>query len=690
MSNPFGNYTVIGPVPGSFMAGKANESRVSTPPQTTDEEPLDPRVMWANRTGTRLKGTWEKQNAGMRRNMDLYRGIHWQGAGSRPKWKYSGKINYTFYVPEQWAAILADNKPKASYATYRRDEQPEADIMTAAWEDIYTRDEWQRKIEDAIKLSRIMRKSYLRVVYDPFARQGKGDPSLSVVSGLQVWVNEEATSVDNATLLLYEYVETLGTVYARWPRLKGRLRTPSQQGASDMDESQSILAPPASQTVNGVTTHSGPYNATPGTIGDHPSGGIVVREFWMRPRGPEAQVEVDRIVWLANNKPATTQKMLTFEGGRKEPLQTVVLDNGVVYELPMSTVEVIRYCQTVGGPKVLSAQPALRVVKRKTKVSKYPAGRRLIVVQNEVADDGANPFSHGEWPFIEVDAYRDPTKFIGISDIDQIAEMQEFLNRLYSIFLDAAILTANPIWRIPTTSDIADEDITNAPGAVQREDPLSLKIGRREKGPEMPAYLFQLLGFTISQIREISGLTEVATGGKFKGQQAAETVSMYQEAAGVRFRQGIRNVEQAIVKLGRQFAGIVAQFYTEPRMVKIRHASGIDQPVSFVGTRLTASMQMVAKSGSMLPTSPSARLNMLMEMASTPFVDIPEILRAMQEFGLIESATAMEARLERYVANPHERWKSPGLMAMFNPGPKKAAGRKKAGSRSSKRTKAMA
>lgn len=666
----------IGPRAGGYMGYRSDErgdeQQVNRNPFTRGEnERLDPLVRWAQEADSALMQAKRTYQQRMRRNRELYDGNHW--SSPRAPWKNSSVINYCAWVADQWAAVLADNKPKATFETYQLALQQEAELLTAAWDDIYERGNWQAVIEDSILMSRIEMVSYLNLTYDKFARNGEGDPLLKAISATQVDLNQEALSVDDATLLRHKYFMPMGEVLARWPHLRKYISRPMDAGDYEKRTGDSQMVPPTlTSSSTRTTVHQPPYAAPSSPPQQSCGSGVEVKEFWSRPRGPESQTKVTKIVWTADGRPSTRKKMLRFEDGHEEQLYTVVTEGNVVYELPYSDAEEMRNISSMGGLQVLSLMPALEVVTEEIKVPLFPTGRRTIIVGDYVADDGMNPFGHGQFPFIAVHAYRSRHDFYGFSDIDRIATLQEYLNRLYSLLLDAAILTSNPMWLIPTDANVADEDITNAPGAIIRGEGMLLKLARREAGPNMPAYVKDLLAFTIQQIREISGLSESATGGKFKGQQAAETVSMYQEAAGVRFRQGIRNVEQAIVKLGYQFAGIVQQFYTTPRWVKIKDAQGQEIPFSFIGADFSAPFVMKAKAGSQLPTSPSARLNLYMGLLNTPLIDMPEMWRQMQEVGMIESASQIESRMMSYMKDTSQLWKAPGLMQLLMGGQKKS------------------
>jgi hypothetical protein len=653
------------------------------PRESEDQRPLDPRVKWGNQVSERLKNDRRDDTMEMRRNRDLYRNKHWTtfGSGKRPGWKLSGVLNYCAWIVDHKAAICADNKPKVSYSTPRQEDSWQSEIMTAFFNEWYYEDHLQRKIEDAGKLAGIDKACWGVPTYDPFAREGRGGAVLRVVPGMAVYLNKEATNVDDCSVLMYEYTEAYGDIIARWRHLddKKLLRATDPEDDGNEGGGETRIQPAQSFTANGTTTHYAPYEAPQSEVQAETSNRVLVREFWTKPRGPKYDITLDALDFTVTGEVVTRPKTIEFEDGSVETLQTVITEGNIVYEVPMSTAILMQYSSSVGGLQVLDVQDAVEVVTKEVRVPLYPTGRRMVVAGGEIADDGCNPNANGKWPFFKYDANRDPTTVYGKCDIDRIASLQDCLNRIFSMVFDSAHLMANPIWRMPLNTDVADEELTNAPGAIIREDMNSLRYGKREKGPEIPAYIIPYINLIIAEIMKQAGITEMSMGGKPKGQIASETVTQFQEAANIRMRQMMRNMEQWIIDIGDYFRGIVAQYYTEERMVEVRRQTGESQHIAAIGTLLTAPMKMQAKAGSQMPTSPSARLSTVLSLMHTPAMDIPELLKNLEELGIIENETVLLKRLVKEQNDPRLRWLIPALAAP-PPGGKKKQGKKNAGS----------
>lgn len=714
------SYTIIGPAPGGFIGAQPSSD---TPDERRQRATgvTDSRVTWLLDSKSTMRRIKQDDTDRMKKNRSFYDGDQWD-TSRRPNWKISKKLNYCFWVAEQWAAIVTDNKPKAAFHVFNLSDQWQADIASAEWESWSHIRRIQQVMADCQLLASIEGCSFFRLTYDPFAPSYNGvvgDQIPKAVSAQQIFVDGRATNLDDADAFIYEYVDSVDNVLSQFPHLKGKIGIGKDVDVEDIKSAykatenvipperltplnEQSLAPGLVGDIAGTTFHTAPYGAQSAPPETASGYSVMVSEAWMKPRGPDAEIKLTVPLWTAGNEPATRKKTIdlyddpeTRSGKYAEPLKIVVMDN-LSYEVPMSIATLLQHASDhLGGPHVKMVFDSEEIITGEKRLPLYPNGRRLVVVDMEVADDGMNPFAHGMMPFTKFDSYPNPWRFFCYGDLDNIVDPQDYLNRLYSLLLDAAILTANPIIRLPIVAETADEEITNAPGAIWRETMESLRYGKRERGPDMPAYVLQLIEMTIREIQKISGLQETATGGKFKGQVSSETVSMYQEAAGLRFRKRIRNSEDGLSRIGMQFWSNICQFYTQPRLLRLRDAAGVDKSIRYIGAQMNAPMRMVAKAGAQLPTSPTARLNFLYSLFGTPFVDFQEVLRALEEAGMIDSASGYEKRtlklikdMEAAAAKGPEAmilagWQNPGMLQLIMGG---AMGGKKGSKNASGRT----
>jgi hypothetical protein len=636
--------------------------------QDRERDGLHPTVRWCRNCANVLHREKQTVTRAMQTGMNLYRGDTpwWK---DRPKWKMSTRLQEPFFVATQWTAILSDNKPRVTYNSQNPAYQRTADIATAAFYDAYAQGGWQQTIRNTILLSRIQKKAFLRLTYDKTARGGQGQAKLIPVTGEQVYVDKNAMTVPDAQVLLYETRLSYGEIVAQFPKVRAKLQRKSWENRQyDDNRAQDILSPPTSMNFPSQSGATPPYSASAGSVNNPPysaqatspdgeegTSGIKVQEFWTK---PHKTVFVPEITFSASGEPQTTPKEIEYEDGEVEAVRRVWTEGMVVYELPQSVLDLLNEAMNYGGPAVLNDTECYDVVKEHKAYPLYPEGRLTTIIDGDIlAEDRMNPL--GYVPFIPIDAYPDGVNFWGISDLDIIADPYEYEVRLVTSMLDAAHLTSNPIWRLPISSEVSDDDITNAPGSIQREDIMSLRYGKREPGPDMPNYVMQLLQYVDAKIQKLTGLNDIMMGGsKGKAQQSTDSMTMQQENAGVRFRDAAHNVEYAMQVLGEQFLQMMSRFYTTPELISIKDANGNDEPVSVLGTHFDMPLRVEAKPGSAQP-SPTARLNMLLNLLNNPkpVVDVTEIWSVLQELGVITSASALERRIERDMKNPDRSWR---------------------------------
>lgn len=644
--------------------------------QVRRSEPEPPMVKWARRCFSQLKRERAEVTEEMRRNTNVARGglPFWR---NRDPWKIRTKLNKCATVPLTWAAILTDNRPTVHYSSTRRESQWRADLATAGFHYMWNHQcNGDQVLHDTILVSRVQKVGYISLRPKPITLE----PNLIQVNGDQIYVDANAKTIDDAKIIVYEYHEGYGSLCSRFKGLKEKLQRKYDRNNDDdgRDRGGKVQAPPATyQLPTGTTVNTPAYQASPNPPdGAAGSKGIVVREYWTR---PDWTIPIKEEQLLATGVPATRPKMFdTKDPAKSEPLHRVVTEGGTIYELPKSIVNVLMKAQAVGGFKVLQDHPALECVMHEKDYLLYPDGRLTVIVDEDIeADERMNPL--GYIPFAQVSANRDlGGGYYGPSDVDLIIDVYEALIRFVSLVFNTANLAGNTIWRIPLDAQITNDEITNAPGSIQREDIMCLRYGKREKAPDLPNYIMAVIKFLDDKINDLSGLNDIMLGKMSpKTQVSTETMTMHQEASGVRFRDANSNIARAMKTLGEHYLCFAARFVKEPIMLELKDSVGIPQEIPFVGTYLTDNLLVEAKAGSQQPSSPTQRLQTILNLknAGVPF-DVDTIYEILEEIGTIPSATATVRRIEKLMADESQKWKLVGLPPPPGSKPNKTAGSK--------------
>jgi hypothetical protein len=663
LANPYGpSLAPIAPSPASHFGGDAGGTDMPQPGGDWE----DPIVTWARNARGQLKRERQDITTEMTEALNLSRGgtPFWS---NRQQWKIATKLNKCYTVPAKWASILTDSEQTVTYSSTKPEGQRTSAVLTAAFAKAFSDNGWQKVIRQCVFSSRIVKKSFLSLRPDVFSKV-PNKARLFSIPGNQVYVDRNATSIDDAEVIMYEYRESYGKVTARFPDVKEKLQRKYQNlyDPNDLSNTGAITSPPATLNMpNGSTLNNPPYVGSPNPPDDAGgTSGILITEFWYR---PHKTVKVKTPMLTASGEPAVTTATIEYDDGTNEPLRRIVTEGNVVYELPQSIVDGLYAIQDVGGIRILDEMEAWEVIEHQVEEMLYPDGKLLVIVDDSILPeegDKSNPL--GYMPFIEVEAHPDPGgMFYGLSDIDLIKSPYEAWMRLVSNLFDNANLAANAIWRIPEGSILSNDDITNAPGGIQREDPMTLKYGKREGAPEQPQYVMKLLEYYEQKIDDLAGLTAAALGKvPPKAQQSTDTNLQQQEAGSVDARDAQRSIKHAMLKLGQQFQEFVERFYTEPQLFEIKNEMGQKEAIPLLGSHLTEQYHVDAKPGSMLSSTPTARLNTAMNLIATgmPLTDLIEIWQLQEEVGLIKSAKELEARITRERKDPNTMWLVPGAM----------------------------
>jgi hypothetical protein len=90
----------------------------------------------------------------------------------------------------------------------------------------------------------------------------------------------------------------------------------------------------------------------------------------------------------------------------------------------------------------------------------------------------------------------------------------------------------------------------------------------------------QLVGFHRDTIDRVSGISAVARGTQLRRREPAAAVDAVQEASFVRVRAVIRNLEEALRRVGNLTASNMVQFYTDRRCIPVVGPKGAERSMT--------------------------------------------------------------------------------------------------------------
>lgn len=259
------------------------------------------------------------------------------------------------------------------------------------------------------------------------------------------------------------------------------------------------------------------------------------------------------------------------------------------------------------------------------------------ILMDEWADD---LWSHGQHPY-ERFVFDDVGEFYGVALVDHLAYPQIYINRLLTMMEQNVELIGNPIFMEPANSGTARVPIINRPGQRLTLQGAAAMQNRPEwlVPPEMPQMVMELVNFWIQRIENTSGLSAITKGATPNQRNAEGVINTVQEAAFVRIRAALGNLEIALENCNVKLADLIIDNYTEKRVKAIigpdgeksamvlfsRHfyapSEDGDAPLKFI-------IQVTA--GASAPTSRQARIGEADKLFALGAIDDLALLNAHQ------------------------------------------------------------
>lgn len=408
----------------------------------------------------------------------------------------------------------------------------------------------------------------VKTTWDAGLFGGLGDYAMRRIDPFTFYVDPKATSFDDASYFCEVRNISLQELERRWPGSTKKLdegktyRTQTDVAPHRLDPgvgSRRPLANPGAINGPGAPTGSNSFGL-PGQGSqdrvDIEDDGITIFEFWML-----SPKEVDAPAANLNN-------------------ETKVDDD------PKRTIDEWR-CVVLAGNQVIMDEPATEL------------------------------WSHGMHPY---DRYtpEDTGELYADSLVNLLAPLQLSINRNLAAIEHNLWLSGNPIMLENTRAGIPKSKITNRPGQRIPTNGNPADMVKYLEPPEIKPEMMQLVSFYIGEMERISGLSAIVRGATPTGRNAQGVLDAVQDAALVRIRLMLRNLERTLVSAGNKAASNVAEFYDTDRIVAIAGPGGQQTSSAISGThfytrtdegRVPMNFQVLIGVGSKQATSRSAKFS---------------------------------------------------------------------------------
>lgn len=250
--------------------------------------------------------------------------------------------------------------------------------------------------------------------------------------------------------------------------------------------------------------------------------------------------------------------------------------------------------------------------------------------------EGVN--GHGTQPYSRFVLF-DSGEWYGPSLVELLAPLQRLINSILGSIVRNLFLMGNPQIVESPRSASRNKRIRNGPGQRVEAEPDNY---RWLQPPQIHStFAIDVVGFLKSEIEHLSGLSAMTQGFSPTGRNAQSVLDSVQDAAFVRVRNSLRELERTLRDVGNKMVANIAEFYTEQRLMSIigedgqrtrlalnsRHFYAIDSedPSQIIPLRFS----LAVDAGSSLPTSKQARAAEAKHLFELGAIDEIELLKAL-------------------------------------------------------------
>lgn len=288
------------------------------------------------------------------------------------------------------------------------------------------------------------------------------------------------------------------------------------------------------------------------------------------------------------------------------------------------------------------------------KTAALPQGRYCVWIEgpDKILMDTPWEYPFDELPLVKFPGIERPNSPLDEPLVTDVRPLQKELNRTISQIVQHKNLTIKPQMLAPVNS--LRDRLTDEPGAVFAYSPVANQIPQWREMPSLPPYVFNHLEDIQHRIDRMFNIAQVQTGTPPPNVEAGVAIDLLQEAAVDQVSPVIQRLEESLVRAGHIMASFAAEYYIEPRLLKIVGSGGSVQVKKFKNSDISGGYSFHAESGSGLPRTRAGRQARIEWMLSAGLIDPRQ---AMKEMGVADTHGVLQRMLadEDMALREHEK-----------------------------------
>lgn len=213
----------------------------------------------------------------------LYMAQHWNGM--QKDWQSTPTIPLSTSAVNSILAVITDNKPSITVIPRQPENEIIATVIQAIVEWLWEFNDCDVKLPSTMLNTLIFGNGFWKILWDPSKSGGKGDISIINIDPTCMFFNPEATSIDNADVVMHVEQMSLRRVEMMWPEKAAEVKAKIKDPSLIVDRPQVGQRPGGSRSTYNVatTTNSDVWQYTQGPSkdgGSQKKDTVTVMERW--------------------------------------------------------------------------------------------------------------------------------------------------------------------------------------------------------------------------------------------------------------------------------------------------------------------------------------------------------------------------------------------------------------------------
>jgi len=272
-------------------------------------------------------------------------------------------------------------------------------------------------------------------------------------------------------------------------------------------------------------------------------------------------------------------------------------------------------------------------------------GLTVMAAGETIIREQANPFWHGQKPFISLKDSIVPHEFYGKGEIEPVIKLQHALNTIQNQIIDNRTQVLMNMWKI-TGENVDETELVYRPNGVvhlsseyEKVDPIV--------PPDLTGNAQKDLSLIKSDIQQALGIYDYTKGAESGINQTATGIGLVQEAANARFKHKIQLLEEGIKSLGEMVLALYQQFISDEKVIRVTGKKG-EQFVRVLPKEIAGQYDCVPEAGSTLLIDKQKEredvMNLYSVFAQEPFENLKMELKrkVLEKFGMESLEDALD------------------------------------------------